>query len=326
MLLKILERPRRNRSSEALRSLVREHRLFPSDFVVPFFVKEGEGVKEQIFSMPGVYRFSLDRLIQELIPLHQQGICAVALFPVIDGKLKDEEGKEGWRENSLMVSAIRLLKKELPSLCLIADVALDPFTSHGHDGLLNDKGEVDNDRTVEALVRQALLYALAGADIVAPSDMMDGRVGVIRKGLDEKGFTQTAILSYAVKYASSLYSPFREALSSSPLLGDKKSYQMDPANRKEALREALLDEREGADLLMVKPATCYLDVIRLLQERCQLPVGAYHVSGEYAMVMAADAQGFLDAKEVFYEMLLSIKRAGADFIFSYAAPLLLSYL
>lgn len=271
--------------------------------------------------MPGINRLSIDLLLKEAELLHAQGIPAVALFPVIDPSLKDDQGSEGWNPESLVVRAIQALKRELPSLCVITDVALDPFTSHGHDGIIYE-GEVDNDLTLEALVKQATCYAEGGCDIVAPSDMMDGRVGVIRKALRP----QVGILSYTAKYASAFYGPFRNAIGSQLLSGDKKTYQMNPANRREAIREALLDEEEGADMLMVKPALPYLDVLLAIKEKTTLPVGAYHVSGEYAMVMAAAEKGFINAELTFYESLISIKRAGADFIFTYAASQVLGLL
>lgn len=292
-----------------------------SDLIVPLFIIEGKGGREPIKSMPGIHRLSIDILIKEAELLHAQGIQAVALFPAIDPLLRDEEGSEGWNPDSLVMRAIQALKKEIPSLCVIADVALDPFTSHGHDGIVIN-GLIDNDLTLEALVKQAVCYSEAGCDFVAPSDMMDGRVGIIRKVLDD----QVGILSYTAKYASAFYGPFRNAIGTSLSFGDKKTYQMNPANRREALREALLDEEEGADMLMVKPALPYLDVLMEIKEKTSIPVGAYHVSGEYAMVMAAAEKGYLNAEQALYESLISIKRAGADFIFTYAAPQVLTLL
>jgi len=301
--------------------LSRETVLCASDLIVPLFIVEGKRVKDPIESMPGIHRLSIDFLIKEAEILHAQGIPAVALFPVIDPLLRDEEGSEGWNPNSLVMRAIQTLKKEIPSLCVIVDVALDPFTSHGHDGIISN-ALIDNDLTLEALVKQAVCYSEAGCDIVAPSDMMDGRVGIIRKALDDR----VGILSYTAKYASAFYGPFRSAIGTSLSFGDKKTYQMDPANRREALREALLDEEEGADMLMVKPALPYLDVLMEIKGKTSLPVGAYHVSGEYAMVMAAAEKGYLNAEQTLYESLISIKRAGADFIFTYAAPQVLALL
>jgi len=321
-MLSLLKRPRRNRKTAAIRSLVRETTLTAEDLVAPFFIQEGEGKRDAIATLPGVYRLSLDELLKEVTQLHLAGIQAVAIFPVIDSSLKDPEGSLAFDANGLVLRAVRLLKKELPDLCLITDIALDPYTSHGHDGVLDAYFNVANDPTVDRLVEMALLHAEAGVDLVAPSDMMDGRVFAIRKGLDKSGFSDVGILSYAAKYASSLYGPFRDALGSSLQYGDKKRYQMDPANVREALLEARLDEEEGADLLMVKPALFYLDVIARLHAQTHLPIAAYHVSGEYAMVMAAEQLGMLRARDVFYEALLSVKRAGASVIFSYATPLL----
>ncbi|MGE0198564.1 MAG: porphobilinogen synthase [Simkaniaceae bacterium] len=321
-----LKRPRRNRKSIAIRQLVEETTLSAKNLISPFFIVEGEGVRQPIVSMPGIERLSLDLLLKEGEILHAQGIPAIALFPALQASIKDEEGSESWNPNSLICRAIRLLKKELPSLCVIADIALDPFTTHGHDGIVNMKGEVDNDLTLSALTKQALCYAQAGCDILAPSDMMDGRVRVIREALDNQGETAVSILAYTAKYASAFYGPFRSAIHTRLQFGDKKTYQMNPANIQEAVREALLDQEEGADMLMVKPALPYLDVIAKLKEKTLLPVGAYHVSGEYAMIMAAHEKGYLDAQSTLFESLVSIKRAGADFIFTYAAPQILDLL
>lgn len=321
-----LARPRRNRKSPAIRSLVEETDLCAADLIYPFFVLPGEGKRERIKTMSDIERLSVDLILQEAEEMHRQGIEAIALFPVVFPSLRNHEGSEGWAKNSLIPEVIKKIKAELPALCLIADIALDPFTSHGHDGVLNSKGEVDNDRTVEALCRQALLYAEAGIDIVAPSDMMDGRIEAIRRELDQEGFSAVSILSYSAKYASSFYYPFRHAIHTTLTCGDKKGYQMNPANKREAIREALLDQGEGADMLLIKPALPYLDVIASVKEATYLPVGAYHVSGEYAMVMAAQEMGYLNAEESFYESLLAIKRAGADFIFTYAVKKVLGML
>ncbi|MEM8728092.1 MAG: porphobilinogen synthase [Chlamydiota bacterium] len=321
-----LKRPRRNRKSPAIRSLIRENTLQASDLIVPFFVLGGEKRRQPIPSMPQVDRLSPDLILKESELLHSRGIPGIALFPVIDLHLKNDRGSEAWNPQSLIPETVKTIKKEIPGLCIIGDIALDPFTSHGHDGIVNRKGEVDNDATLEALVRQATCYASVGCDIVAPSDMMDGRVKAIREALDKKEYSATSILSYTVKYASAFYGPFRDAVRTSLSFGDKKTYQMDPSNRAEALREALLDEEEGADMLLVKPGLPYLDVISAIKEKSSLPVGAYHVSGEYAMIMAAEEKGFLDAKATFYESLIAMKRAGADFIFTYAAPRILSLL
>lgn len=311
-------RLRRNRKTESIRRLVQETTLSPADLTAPFFLVEGKNQRVPIEKMPGVYRLSLDLLLKKANQLHERGILSMCLFPVIDPSLKTEMAEEAWNANGLLARAIRTLKKELPSLCVIADVALDPFTSHGHDGLVNEKGEIVNDETVRRLVRMSLMQAEAGIDFVAPSDMMDGRVGAIRAALDKEGYSQTGILAYSAKYASSLYGPFRDAVNASLQFGDKKTYQMDPANVREALLEAELDELEGADVLMIKPASLYLDVIAKLREQTKKPIAAYHVSGEYAMVMAAEQMNCLNAPKVFYETLLSIKRAGADLIFTYA--------
>lgn len=322
----LLKRPRRNRKSPAIRFLVQETTLQASDLIVPFFVLDGKNRRQPIQSMPGIDRLSIDLILKEAELLHAQGIPAIALFPVIDPSLKNDEGSEAWNSQSLIPQAITQIKNELPSLCIINDVALDPFTSHGHDGIINERGEIDNDATLDSLIKQATCYAEAGSDVIAPSDMMDGRVKAIRETLDNKGYIQTSILSYTAKYASAFYGPFRNAIQTTLSFGDKKTYQMDPPNREEALREALLDEEEGADMLMIKPALPYLDVILAIKEKSSLPIGAYQVSGEYAMIMAAHEKGYVDAEYALYESLISIKRAGADFIFTYAAPQILSLL
>lgn len=318
-LMSLAKRPRRNRKTSAIRTLVQETHLHPSDFVAPLFVLEGGNIRDPIKSMPGIDRLSIDLLLKEVIVLYELGIRAVALFPVISSELKDSEGSEAIASNNLFSRAIKALKQEIPEMCVMVDIALDPFTSHGHDGVINDKNEIVNDSTVQVLGKMALLAAESGVDVVAPSDMMDGRIGYIRQVLDEAGFLDVSILSYAAKYASAFYGPFREALHSSPKFGDKTTYQMNPANQREALRECILDEEEGADMLLIKPALPFLDVISQVRQQTHLPLGAYHVSGEYAMVMAAAQNGWLDANHVLYESLLSIKRAGADFIFTYAA-------
>jgi porphobilinogen synthase len=314
----LLKRPRRNRKTSAIRSLVQETPLLFSDFIVPFFIVEGEKKRIPISTLPGIFRLSIDELLKEAKALHQKGIQGIALFPCLDASEKDAQGSPALNPKGLIPTAIQALKIEIPSLCVVVDVALDPFTSHGHDGLVSQEGEILNDETVEILAQQSLLYAEAGADFVAPSDMMDGRVKAIRLKLDTHGLYNVGILAYTAKYASSLYAPFREALGSTLKFGDKKTYQMNPANIREAILEASLDQEEGADMLMVKPALFYLDVIAKMRAYSPLPICAYHVTGEYAMVMAAHEKGYLDAQKVFYEALLSIKRAGADFIFSYA--------
>lgn len=315
----LTRRPRRNRSTPAIRGLVQEAHLHPSQFIAPLFVVEGVEQQQVIASMPGVFRYSLDTLVDEVISLYRLGIRAVDLFCYVPQEKKDVEGSEATREGNLLQTAIRFLKKELPEMCLMVDIALDPFTIHGHDGIMTGEGVVDNDATLQILAKMSLLAAEAGADVIAPSDMMDGRVAFIRAALDRAGFSSVGILSYTAKYASAFYGPFREALNSAPQFSDKKSYQMNPANIREAIMECRLDEAEGADMLLVKPALAYLDVIAKLREVSTLPIGAYHVSGEYSMVMAAAQNGWLDADRVFEESLLSIKRAGADFIFTYAA-------
>jgi porphobilinogen synthase len=306
--------------------MVQETHLTPHDLVVPLFLVDGEKKRVPIESLPGIERLSIDLAVKEAKQLVDQGVQSVILFPVIDPKMKSPGAEEAWNSDGLLSRAIREMKFALPNLCVMADVALDPFTSHGHDGLANEKGQILNDETIECLIQMALMQARAGIDFVAPSDMMDGRIGAIREALDDEGHHHVGILAYSAKYASSLYAPFREALSSAPSFGDKKTYQMDPANSREALLEAALDEEEGADILMVKPATLYLDIIAKLRDQTKRPIAAYHVSGEYAMVMAAHRAGWLNADKVLYETLLSIKRAGADLIFTYAAKHILKML
>lgn len=315
----LLKRLRRNRKSASLRELISETTLLPKHLVAPLFVIEGKSVREAIESMPGVFRLSLDELVKEVTTLYKLGIRAVDLFPVIPSTKKDASGSEAFREDNLLMRSIITLKKEIPEMCLMVDVALDPYTDHGHDGLINAEGIILNDETVRALAKMSLLAAEAGVDLVAPSDMMDGRVKFIRQSLDHAGYIHVGILSYAAKYASALYGPFRDALHSAPKFGDKKSYQMDPANVREALLECALDEDEGADMLLIKPALAYLDVIAKVRERTNLPIAAYHVSGEYAMVKAAAERGWIDGQKVLLEHLVSIKRAGADFILTYAS-------
>ena len=320
------QRPRRNRRTPSIRSLTQETTLYPQDLVAPFFLISGNNQQIPVTSMPGIDRLSIDLILKQAEQLHRAGIPAIALFPVISAHEKDPQGSAALKQTGLIPQAVSLLKKEIPSLCIITDLALDPFTSHGHDGLINAKGEILNDPTIDILSQMALLHAEAGADLVAPSVMMDGRVKAIRNKLDAHEYSHTGILSYTAKYASSLYAPYRDALQSAPAFGDKKTYQMNPANAREALWEAALDTEEGADMLMVKPALFYLDIIAKIRAHSHLPVCAYHVSGEYAMVMAAHERGFCDATAVFLEALLSIKRAGADFIISYAISQILSHL
>lgn len=319
LILQLDQRPRRNRRTASIRALVQETVLRPSDLVMPYFIMEGENRQIEIPSMPGIFRMTLDLAMREIEKIHKRGIPGVILFPVVPEEKKDNEGSYGYREDGIVPVAIEKLKAAFPSLCIIADLALDPFSSFGHDGVVDANGVILNDETVEKLADIALIYAQAGAHYIAPSDMMDGRVRTIRKKLDSHHLTEVGIISYCAKYASSLYAPFREALNSAPRFGDKLSYQMHPANKREALLETAIDEAEGADILMVKPALYYLDVISEMRKVTHLPISAYHVSGEYSMVMAAHQLGYLDAKKVFYEALLSIKRAGADFIYTYAA-------
>jgi porphobilinogen synthase len=314
----MLERPRRNRRSAFIRELVRETTVLPGDLVLPLFIREGKGVREELKSIPGNFRVSVDEACREAERALEKGIRGLALFPVIPDSKKDRLARESANPAGLAPEAIRSLKERFPELVLFADVAMDPYSSDGHDGLVEGK-KIINDATLPILCEQALCLAEAGADYVAPSDMMDGRVGAIRRHLDSKGHEETGILSYTAKYASCLYGPFREALDSAPRFGDKKTYQMDPANRSEALREARLDAAEGADLLMVKPALSYLDVISDLSQANLLPVAAYQVSGEYAMMHAAARHGWLDLDRAIHESLTAIKRAGAKVIFTYAA-------
>ena len=321
-----LQRLRRNRKSESLRALVQETHLMKKDLVAPLFLTDRDIQKEKIDKMPGIHRFSLDYLLFEIDRLHNKGIRGFALFPQIDPRKKCLRGLESSNPHGLIANSIKVIKKNFPSITLFCDIALDPYTTHGHDGIINSYSEIDNDATIDQLIEQSLCYASAGCDVLAPSDMMDGRVKEIRKALEENQFHNTGILSYAAKYASSLYGPFRDAIQVNLAFGNKKTYQMNPANAKEALLEAKLDELEGADILMVKPASIYLDVIAKIKESTLLPVAAYHVSGEYSMVMAAAQQQFIDPYAVFYETLLSIKRAGANFIFTYAYDMVLESL
>src|SRR5688572_29291710 len=322
--LEILQRPRRLRRTAALRSMVEETVLRPADFIAPLFVVEGKAAPEEISSMPGVFRWNVQDLVKECRALFKLGVPAVALFPKLDPKLKDSEGTQALNEDTLVLRAVRAVKKALPELVVITDVALDPYTSHGHDGVLNAAlDDVENDRTVAILTEMAVLQAKAGVDIVAPSDMMDGRVGAIRRALDAAGYSGTSILAYSAKYNSAYYGPFRDAVGSAQAAGtrllSKATYQMNPANRREAIREVLLDEAEGADIVMVKPAGLYLDIIRDVREATRKPVAAYQISGEYAQIHAAARLGWLDLARCRHESLLAIKRAGADMILTYFA-------
>jgi len=318
MTLDLRERPRRNRKSAAIRAACRETHLGPENFIYPLFVHGGDD-DQPITSMPGCKRLSVPGLMAELEQAVDVGVGMVALFPKIPDELKNSTGDESYNPAGLIPEVLERVKDRWPELMLVTDVALDPYSSDGHDGIVAPDGRILNDETIEVLCKQAVSQARAGADIIAPSDMMDGRVGAIRDALDDEGFTEVSILAYTAKYASAFYGPFREALDSAPRGGDKKTYQMDPANVREALREAGLDEDEGADMLMVKPAMAYLDVIMALREASTLPIAAYQVSGEYAMFKAAAERGWLDEKAVVLEMLTSIRRAGADVILSYYA-------
>ena len=315
-------RPRRNRRSPAIRSMVRETSLTPADFILPVFLHE-DAVDTPIASMPGVTRWSLEGLLREAAEAHALGVPAIVLFPKIEESLKSPLAEECHNDDGLVPRAIRALKAAIPTLCVITDVALDPYNSDGHDGVVqrNERGELTilNDETVAILCEQALCHARAGADIVAPSDMMDGRVAAIREALDAEGFQDVSIMSYTAKYASAFYGPFRGALDSAPKDGDKKTYQMDPGNSREAIREALLDEAEGADMLMVKPAGPYLDIIAKVRDTSTLPLAADQVSGEYLMLKSAAAGGWLDERAIVLESLTGIKRAGADMILTYFA-------
>jgi porphobilinogen synthase len=318
-------RPRRNRQSAAVRGLVRETRLSARQFILPLFITEGNE-DEPIASMPGCHRWSLPGLVREAAAAWEVGLRAVVLFPRIAEALKTREAEEAWNDAGLVPRAIKALKAELPDLAVITDVALDPYNSDGHDGLVTDDGVILNDETVVALCHQALCHARAGATFVSPSDMMDGRVGALRTALDAEGFHGVGIMSYTAKYASACYGPFRGALDSAPKSGDKKTYQMDPANAREAVREAMLDETEGADILMVKPAGFYLDIIHQLRTETNLPLAAYQVSGEYLMIKSACAAGWLEERKIVMESLTAIHRAGADMILTYFAKQAAGYL
>ncbi len=311
-------RPRRNRKSSVIRNLCRETRLVTESLIYPVFVHEKEK-NESIESMPGCTRWSLNGLLNEISEAHKLGIGAIALFPAIDSNLKSPDAEESFNDSGLIPKSIRAIKNSFPELAVITDVALDPYNSDGHDGLVDQTGKVLNDETVAILIKQALCHASAGADIVAPSDMMDGRVGAIRQELDANSFTDVSILSYSAKYASGYYGPFRGALNSEPKSGDKKTYQMDPANAKEALREVILDIEEGADMVMVKPAGPYLDVLAKISNNVKVPVAAYQVSGEYLMIESASAAGWIDRQTVVMESLTGIHRAGASAILTYYA-------
>lgn len=312
----IFQRPRRLRRTENLRALVRETQLHPADFILPLFACAGERVRREITSMPGVHNLSVDEIAKEAAAAEQIGVKGVILFGLPE--TKDEAGSGAYHENGIVQRAVKAIRKSAPSLVIMTDTCLCEYTSHGHCGVVRG-GEVINDESLELLARTAVSQAAAGADVIAPSAMMDGQVGAIREALDDAGFDQVAIMAYAVKYASAFYGPFREAADSAPAFGDRRAYQMDAANAREALREAELDEAEGADFLMVKPATVYLDILKMLREQFDLPLAAYHVSGEYAMIKAAAQNGWIDEQRAMMETLTSIKRAGADIILTYYA-------
>lgn len=313
-----LRRNRRLRRTEAIRRMVRETIITPDDFLVPLFVVEGKGVREEISSMPGYYRLSLDLLANEVKELHQMGLLSVLLFVKVPDALKDNAGTEALNPEGLMQRAIKTVKDAVPEMLVMTDVALDPYSSYGHDGIVSE-GVILNDETNSVLAEMSISHAEAGADLVAPSDMMDGRVLTIRTNLDESGFKDCGIMSYSAKYASAFYGPFRDALDSAPGFGDKKTYQMDPSNREEAIRETIMDIQEGADIVMVKPGLCYLDIVREVRNAVDVPVAVYQVSGEYAMIKAAAEKGWLDHDAVMLEQLTAIKRAGAHIIASYFA-------
>lgn len=306
------------RKNAAIRAMVAETLITPANLIAPLFIEEGTNIQTEIASMPGYYRRSINLTIQEVKQLWALGIKGVLLFVKCHDALKDNTGKEAWNEQGLMQQSIRAIKDAVPEMIVMTDVALDPYSSYGHDGIVKN-GEIINDETVEALMKMSLSHAMAGADFVAPSDMMDGRIGAIREALEEANFTNVGIMAYSAKYASCFYGPFRDALDSAPGFGDKKTYQMNYANRIEAVKEAISDVEEGADIVMVKPAMAYLDIIREIQNKVTVPVSAYHVSGEYAMIKAAAKMGWLDEEKAIMESLLSIKRAGATLIATYFA-------
>ena len=313
-----MRRPRRNRKSETIRSLVREHEVSVNDLVFPLFVTNGNNIRHEISSMPGICRLSKDLILQEVAACMKLGLKSFIIFPHVEEALKDKLATESYNPNSTYIQTIRAIKSAHPECCLITDVAMDPYSSDGHDGIVQE-GEILNDETLEVLAKMAIAQAVAGADMIGPSDMMDGRVGYLRDALDQHGFEKVSIISYTAKYASAFYGPFRDALESAPKAGDKKTYQMDPANSTEALLEGELDFAEGADILMVKPAGAYLDIIKSLYDEFEIPIAAYQVSGEYAMIKAAVSKGWLDNDKVRNESLLAIKRAGAQIIITYFA-------
>src|SRR3569833_1121283 len=314
----MLQRPRRNRKSEVIRRMVQETHLSAANLIFPLYIIDGNNQKSEVASMPAIYRHSVDNLLREVESCLKLGLKAFDLFPNIEESLKDKFATESYRDGCLYLRAISEVKKNFPEACVVTDVAMDPYSSDGHDGIV-ENGEILNDETLDILGKMALAHAQNGADIIAPSDMMDGRVGYIRGVLDDNGFTNVSIMSYTARYASAFYGPFRDALNSAPKFGDKKSYQMNPANQREALIEADLDEAEGAYFLMVKPALPYLDVIKLVKDNTELPIAAYNVSGEYAMIKAAAQKGWLNEQRAITEVLTSIRRAGATAILTYHA-------
>lgn len=314
----MVRRPRRNRKSAVIRDMVEETTVTINDLIFPVFLIEGKNKKSEVTSMPGIYRLSADLLLKEVEECLRLGIRAFDIFPAVEDQHKDKTASKSFDPDFFYLKTLKEVKKQFPEACVMTDIALDPYSSDGHDGLVRD-GKILNDETLDILGKMALAQAETGIDILGPSDMMDGRVGFIRNILDQNGFTEVSIMSYTAKYASAFYNPFRDALDSAPKSGDKKTYQMNPANRREALIEAALDTDEGADFLMVKPALAYLDIIRLLKDHSSLPVAAYNVSGEYAMIKAASQKGWLDGEKVMRETLRSIKRAGADVILTYFA-------
>ncbi|RXK48889.1 porphobilinogen synthase [Aquirufa rosea] len=314
----MLQRPRRNRQSSVIRSMVEENRLSVKDMMFPLFVMEGKQTQTEISSMPGIHRFTLDLLLSEIESCVKLGIQSFALFPQIPESKKDSMASESHKKGNIYTESIYEISKRFPEISLLTDVAMDPYSSDGHDGVVRD-GKILNDETLPVLAKMAIAQAQAGSKLIGPSDMMDGRVGYLRQALDEAGFEEVGIMAYTAKYASAFYGPFRDALESAPKFGDKKTYQMNPANRREALIEAELDEMEGADFLMVKPALAYLDIISLLKENSHLPIAAYNVSGEYAMIKAAAQNGWIDGEKAMLESLLAIKRAGAQVILTYFA-------
>lgn len=314
----MMSRPRRNRKSQAIRDMIEETSLSVNDLIFPIFLIDGQNKKTEVTSMPGIFRLSPDLILHEIEECLKLGVRAFDVFPAVEDQFKDKTATKSYDPEFFYLKTLREIKSKFPESCIMTDVAMDPYSADGHDGLVKD-GKILNDETLEILGRMALAQAATGVDIIGPSDMMDGRVGYIRRLLDKNGFTDVSIMSYTAKYASGFYNPFRDALDSAPKFGDKKTYQMNPANRREALIEAEMDEAEGADFLMVKPALAYLDIISLIKENTNLPVAAYNVSGEYSMIKAASLNGWLDGERVMKESLLSMKRAGADVILTYFA-------